>query len=126
MKQTNIPNEEQSKLFDRYMEHWQTVLNLCDWRIEKGLKPAKNAMASVEFHSPARLATYRLGDWGGTPITEKSLEQTAVHELLHVVLYDLVAVAQNRDAKDEDIEAAEHRVINVFERLLTKELYGES
>ena len=86
MKQTNIPNEEQSKLFDGYIAKWQVILNLCDWRIEKGQKSAKNAMASVEFHSPARLATYRLGDFGSTPITETSLEQTAVHELLHVVL----------------------------------------
>jgi hypothetical protein len=121
MKPTNIPNEEQSKLFDAYIVKWQVLLNLCDWRIEKGNRPAKNAMASVEFNGPARLATYKLGDWGHTPITEKTLEQTAVHELMHVVLYDLVATSANRDSNSEDIETAEHRVVNLFERLLTKE-----
>jgi hypothetical protein len=121
MKPNNIPNAEQTKLFDEYVVKWQALLNLCDWRIERVNKPAKNAMASVEFHFPARLAVYKLGDWGATPITAKSLEQTAVHELLHVVLYDLIAISQNRDTKEEELEAAEHRVINIFERLLTKE-----
>jgi len=40
----------------------------------------------VEFNQAARLATYRLGDFGAEKITPESLDKTALHELLHVFL----------------------------------------
>lgn len=123
MANTNIPTPGDALLFDQYVRKWQVLLSLGDWRIEKGLKPARNAMASVEFNDAARLAVYRLGDFGSEKITPESLERTAVHELLHIVLHDLIAAAQD---KDDNLEAAEHRVVNLFERLLTKDLYASS
>ena len=117
MKPRNPVSAEQALLFDSYITKWQAILNLNDWRIERGIAPAKNAMASVEFNAPARLATYRLGDFGAEVITPLSLETTAVHELLHISLYDLLNAAMSRHDQDQ-IEAAEHRVINLFEKIL--------
>jgi hypothetical protein len=110
----NLPSPEQALMFDGFVQKWQARLNLGDWRIERGKKPAVGAMADVSFNEPARLATYRLGDFGGESITPESLEATAVHELCHVLLHDLIAAADAR----QDVEAAEHRVVNVLERLL--------
>jgi hypothetical protein len=69
----NIPTPHDAAYFAQSVKKWQQVLSLGDWRIEKGLKPAKQAMASVEFNDTARLATYRLGDWGAEQITPFSL-----------------------------------------------------
>lgn len=115
-KPTNTCTPEQTAAFDAYVRKWQARLNLCDWRLERGQKPAKGAMASVEFNDPARLATYRLGDFGAEAITPDSLERTCIHELLHVLLHDLIAAAHARD--DAATEAHEHRVINTLERYL--------
>jgi len=117
----NIPTAEDAEIFHRSVQKWQEILSLCDWRIEKGLKPAKNAMASVEFTDSARLAVYRLGDFGAEKITPHSLEKTALHELLHVFLHDLMMVATDPKSSDDDIEMQEHRVINLLENLLTKD-----
>lgn len=114
----NPVSPDDAKLFDGFVLQWQARLNLGDWRLERGCKPAKNAMASVEFNDPARLATYRLGDFGAEKITPDSLEKTCIHELCHVLLHDLIATAQDRGAAPEALESAEHRVINVLERLL--------
>jgi hypothetical protein len=114
----NKPNERQAKQFDEFVRHWQQLLNLQDWRIEKGIKPARGAMASVECDSPARLAIYRLGDFGAEAITDSSLSHTALHEVLHIFLYELIAAAQDQKATPEQLESAEHRVINVLERVL--------
>jgi len=121
---SNIPTPEDSALFAQSVRKWQQVLNLGDWRIEKGLKPAKNAMASVEFNEGARLATYRLGDWGAERICPQSLDQTALHELLHVFLHDLMTVAQDPKSSQEEIEVQEHRVVNLLEKLLSKDSNG--
>jgi hypothetical protein len=70
----NIPTLEHAELFAQSVKKWQQVLSLCDWRIEKGIKPAKAAMASVEFTPAARLAVYRLGDFGAEKITTESID----------------------------------------------------
>jgi hypothetical protein len=123
---SNIPTPQDAALFAQSVKKWQKILNLGDWRIEKGLKPAKNAMASVEFNEPARLATYRLGDFGAEKITPESLDQTALHELLHVFLHDLMTAAQDPKSSQEEIEVQEHRVVNLLEKLLIKDSHGRS
>jgi hypothetical protein len=122
----NIPTPDDAKLFAQSVKKWQQVLSLGDWRIEKGSKPAKQAMASVEFNSSARLATYRLGDFGAEKITTESLDRTALHELLHIFLYDLMCVATDPKSSDEEIEMQEHRVINLLENLLSKDSNGRT
>ena len=116
----NIPTPEHSEIFAQSVRKWQQILSLGDWRIEKGMKPAKAAMASVEFNQTARLATYRLGDFGAEKITPDSLDKTALHELLHIFLHDLMCTATDPKSSDEDIEMQEHRVINLLENLLSK------
>jgi hypothetical protein len=120
----NVPSTEDAKLFAQSVKKWQQVLSLGDWRIEKGSKPAKAAMASVEFNASARLATYRLGDFGAEKITPESLDKTALHELLHVFLHDLMTVAQDPKSSQDEVEMQEHRVINLLEKLLSKDSHG--
>jgi hypothetical protein len=122
----NIPTPHDAELFAQSIKKWQQILSLGDWRIERGSKPAKGAMASVEFNDTARLATYRLGDFGSEKITPKSLDQTALHELLHVFLHDLMTVAQDPKSSTEEVEMQEHRVINLLENLLTKDSNGRT
>lgn len=122
----NIPTQQDAELFAQSVKKWQQVLSLGDWRIEKGIKPAKGAMASVEFTDNARLAVYRLGDFGAEKITKESLDKTALHELLHIFLHDLMAVATDPKSSDDDIEMQEHRVINLLENLLTKDSNGRT
>jgi hypothetical protein len=120
----NIPTPKDAEIFAQSVQKWQQVLSLGDWRIERGLKPAKQAMASVEFNEGARLATYRLGDFGAEKITPESLDQTALHELLHVLLHDLMSTAQDPKSSQDEIEAQEHRVINLLEKLLSRDSNG--
>jgi hypothetical protein len=121
---SNIPTPEDAKLFALSVRKWQQVLSLGDWRIEKGSKPAKQAMASVEFTPNARLAVYRLGDFGAEKITPESLDRTALHELLHIFLHDLMVVSQDPKSSQDEIEMQEHRVINLLENLLFRNSNG--
>jgi hypothetical protein len=122
----NIPTQQDAEIFAKSVKKYQLLLSLCDWRIERGSKPAKAAMASVEFNPSARLATYRLGDFGAEKITPNSLDKTALHELLHIFLHDLMMVATDPKSSDDDIEMQEHRVINLLENLLSKDVNGQS
>lgn len=117
-KPQNKPTADQALEFDNWVRHWQKTLNLMDWRIERSPKQAKGAMASIECDAEARLGTYRLGDFGSSPINSETLSMTALHECLHVFLYDLITEAQDRSSTQDKVDAVEHRVINVLERVL--------
>jgi hypothetical protein len=97
-------------VFDGFVKKWQKLLNLEAWRIERGTRRPKKAMAEVVFDDPAMLATYRIGtSFGAAEVTPDALERTALHELLHVML---------RKFKMEQSEANEHEIVNVLEKLL--------
>jgi hypothetical protein len=123
-KPSNKPTAEQARLFDEYIRHWQIVLNISDWRLERSQKTVKNAMASMQCDNQARLGVYQLGDFGASPINKDTLSMTALHECLHVFLFDLITTAQDRSATPEQLESVEHRVINVLERVLYAEGSG--
>lgn len=117
--ESNRPDDSQMAEFDRYITFWQRELGLLSWRIERGKKPAqRGAMAEVEINPESRLATYRLGDWQGDEINSESLSKTALHEVLHVLLFELIETCKDPRASDVAYNATEHAVINVLERVL--------
>lgn len=114
----NPVSAQQSQDFDAFIAKWQKKLNLCDWRIVRSKRKTSN-MSDIKPLVAHRLATYTLGaDFGGTSVNDHSLEQTAVHELLHVLLADLTEVAATPGYTNDQLMAAEHRVINTLLTLL--------
>jgi hypothetical protein len=107
---------EQDALFDERMRYWQNRLGLNDWRVERGSRKTSN-MAQVKRYPVDRLAVYATGPFRNVPATPESIDSTARHEMLHVLLAELVhVVAQTEDG---DLQmAAEHRVVNTLEKLL--------
>lgn len=117
----NLTNAAHLEEFARYIEQYQTVLNLQDWRIEHSGKPAaKGCMAQMGISYCDKLAVWSFGkDFGAMPVTPKTLKATAIHELLHVFLRPLIEAAVSRD--EDALEAAEHSVVVVLEKLLAKD-----
>jgi hypothetical protein len=103
---TNVHIEE----FGGYIKKWQSILGLHAWRIERGTRRPKKAMAEVAFNDEGMLATYRVGvSFGAAEVTPYNLETTALHEVLHVML---------RKFKLDQSEANEHEIVNMLEKLL--------
>lgn len=117
-KAKNIPNKEQALAFSEYMKKWQVLFGLMDWRIVLVDKVAPaGIMANVNFDPEARIAAVKLGDWRGTAITDEALESTAIHELLHVLMFDLTSKIP--DSPHVDSGLIEHKIIHVLEKLLS-------
>lgn len=119
----NRPTRADARAFGRYVRKWQNLLNLRDWRVvPRRSRATGGVMADVVRSLEDRLASYRLGDtFGSVAVTPHSLEATALHEMLHVLLHELVETARAPETTDERLMSAEHRVINVLERLLLPE-----
>lgn len=127
MQKKSPPNPVQQSdedAFALFIRDWQHKLNLQDWRIERSAKACGRAnMAEINKISlPDRLATFTIGaDFGAKPVTAQSVEETACHETLHILLHEYKEVCRDPAATDDDIMAAEHRVVNTLVRLLVQE-----
>jgi hypothetical protein len=123
-KQPNPLTPAGADAFAMYVAKWQEALNMNDWRIHRSSKPAAKAnMAEVNtMDLGARMATYRLGaDFGALAVTDDSLEDTALHEVLHVFLYPLIEAAkEHQTITEEALAGAEHSVIHTLVKLLVK------
>jgi len=102
MKQPANPvTVEDAAKFHSYIEKWQTLLNLGDWRLMRGDKAAKGAMADMQVSLPDRCAVYRIGShFGSDVVSDFSLEQTAVHELLHIHLAEFRELVEAKCSDD--------------------------
>ena len=111
---------EDRALFESHLRTWQKKLNLTDWRVEFLEEPVKRvSTADVEISYEHRLAKVRFTDCSRRQYTPEELEGFALHELLHVRLADLIHAVRD-EADEKMIEAAEHSVIVLLDKLLRK------
>ena len=109
--------EADIETFKQCLREWQAKLNLNGWRIVFSPIPAKGVMAQMDkWDWRQRQVTCRIGlDWKSTPVNKHTLEQTAVHELLHVAVFELIQLAQTPGISQDDLLSAEHGFINMME-----------
>ena len=120
----NPVSQEAADKFTAYVATWREVLSLGDWRIAVSEKrSSRKVMAEVsKFDLEQRSATIRLGkDFGNVPVTDHNLKETALHEVLHIFLHELIETAKETES-DDVLGSAEHRCINVLEKLLVDKL----
>jgi hypothetical protein len=120
-KPANPVSEESAAKFAAYVATWREVLSLGDWRIAVSEKRStRKVMAEVvKFDLEQRSATIRLGrDFGAVPVNDETLKETALHEVLHVFLFEVIATAMEEGEDSDRLGSAEHRCINVLEKLL--------
>lgn len=113
---------EHRQVFESYLLLWQGKLGLLDWRISLSQRrPSKANAAAVKIHHRHRQASIHLADDLGpnTKVTPEVLESFVVHELLHVLLAEIVNQTEY-GIEGFPLEAAEHGVIHTLQKLLTK------
>jgi len=66
-----------------------------------------------------RADIYLIMDWNGTEMTKYSLNETAFHEVLEVMLAEIRYIAGRRDIRFGEIDSAIHSII----RILTAKIF---
>jgi len=120
--------DEHIRKIEGYLEKWKTIFNLSDWRNSVRRGKGTKVMAEVGcIDYSSRTFRFVLGKDAGEPVTDHLLEQLVVHELLHIMFHDVKAlVLANENIYDEHVQSAEHRIVNVLERLLVPEVKSDN
>lgn len=104
-------------VFRREVEHWVRRFGLTDWKVSvvHNKKPNERR-AGIAYNTENRSAriTY-FSKQTGPQLMEQSPDKSALHEVLHLLLADAMAVAARRGDNHDDAIREEHRVI---ERLM--------
>jgi hypothetical protein len=114
-----VSDEDRAKLFE-YTRKWQDLLSLHRWRITPS-KQHTSAMAELNFSkdNSAKLVRLRVGKYfGAEPVTNESLEMTAIHELIHVLLYEFKETCKEDPYNETRQMEREHDIVHVLEKLL--------
>jgi len=119
-KYPHAVTQAERDMFATALLKWQGILNLGHWRVELTPDPAGRAnLADVEVSYSDRLAKVQLAKHLRAPLTQEQAESVALHELLHILLADLIHVVRE-DSDEKIIEASEHTIIVLLEKLLRK------
>jgi len=113
-----LPKHKQ-KLYE-YIRKWQDLLSLHRWRIFPSKLPTK-AMAELKFDkdNSHKLVSLLVGnDWKNTPITDESLELTAIHEMIHILLFEYKEAVREEPYNEGRQMEVEHTIVHVLEKLL--------
>jgi len=90
---------------------WQRKFGLTDWRLVFQREPCGGGttIADVAVDFDARIAVVR---WHNNPLRRASVDETAKHEMMHVLLTDALSVAARAGRRDDDdVYREEHKLI---------------
>jgi len=113
-------NKIQFARFRAAAEHWIEVFGLFDWDLEFLHEKLENKYASVHYDYATRKASLVLStSFGKWPITEERIQDSALHEVLHLLLADLSGFAEAA-AAERRVTEAEHIIINRIKAALNR------
>ena len=107
------------KDFEEYraaVEKWLGVFGIKDWCVTFKHEDS-NCCAWVEHNSEPHNAGFGLSKEYITDL-DFSIDDLALHEVLHLFLSPIMDLIDRREYSDTQNRTAEHRIINVLEKVL--------
>jgi len=92
------------------------------WKVYVEHANCENSLADCSTDYDGRAATIRLNTKWRALITDDSLDESALHEVLEVMLSPLFGSAKARVWDEVEYTKNHHSVIRVFEKLLREEV----
>jgi len=106
--------------FMKYAKEWRVKLGLTNWAVYYAHGKTEGSYAETGWKTSAAVAAITLStDWDDfNEPTLPELRRLALHEMLHVLMAQLISEAQDRYATQLAIETAEHSIIRQLEEVI--------
>lgn len=97
-----------------------TKLGLLDWKTYFLHEHTEDCYATTHVNIEGRVASIRLGtNWDDNrPLNNITLNETAKHEVHHLLLARLATLAHYRYIRRDELREAEEEIIRVLDRVL--------
>lgn len=110
------------KYFKECVNRWVDYFGLYNWDVnvhEEDDDYDGNLAETYSNVENKRADIYLIMDWNDTEMTSHSLDETAFHEVLEVMLAEIRYIAGKRDIRFGEIDSAIHNII----RILTAKIF---
>lgn len=110
------------KYFEECVNLWVSYFGLHNWSVSvhRDDDGYDGVLAETLSHVENKRADIYLAmDWNGAEMTKYSLNETAFHEVLEVMLAEIRYIAGRRDIRFGEIDSAIHSII----RILTEKIF---
>jgi len=114
----NKTTQKDFEYFKDRCNFWQEFFGLINWKIYLDHKKT-DVLASCYTDYCGQVATLTLSTSWNMPVTKESLNVSAIHEVLEIMLSPLMSMAKSRVWDYEDYEKEHHSIIRTLERLFT-------
>jgi hypothetical protein len=118
MPSKNLTTKKDYRLFRKEVLKWQAKLGLADWRLDFFHQDSDNDDKTRGWfcHRGSFVANIGLSkNWGEDEITNEKIKETALHEILHTLLGEIMWLAENRNTPQGLGDIEEHRIIRRLE-----------
>lgn len=109
----------------RYFQHcineYISIFELHNWRISFSMEDIGDPIAKIVTDPTGYIATFYLNSIWDDPVyqyTRENLKQTALHEVIHLLLMRLTGTAQARFVSKSELDEAEEEVVRKLEYML--------
>lgn len=111
------------KDFDTYQKlclEWQKRLGLTNWALYFQRDDDRSSYGRTRWDIDGAVATITLSkEWDDfRSINDSELNRLALHEMLHVLLAEIVHVAESRYTNDGELSVVEHHVLRRIENVI--------
>lgn len=105
------------KLFCDTATYWLKRFGVLDYDVEYQHKNVKEGLGETRYDVLNRWAEIQLSvDFGGVVPTDREIKMTAFHEVIELMMAELICVAGSRYCvSGDDIERTKHRIIRQVE-----------
>jgi hypothetical protein len=117
-----MKKKDSFKYFKECVSRWVNYFGLHNWDVNVHMDDdgydgiLAETLSRVENK---RADIYLVMEWDGTEMTKYSLNETAFHEVLEVMLAEIRYIAGRRDIRFGEIDSAIHNII----RILTAKIF---
>lgn len=110
--------KKQFDLFKKHCLHYQKVFGLVSWRLyfKIGNMENESAYGETDADVDGHYAAIHIEKY--TNMSAKEIKETALHEIIHIVLARYRRDAFSRHTTSREICEAEEEVVNTFENIL--------
>ena len=113
---SNKTSKQDYIYFKQCVIKYQKQLGLTDWKTYFEHETVEDSLAWIRLDWEGKCCTIGLSvDWSHHPVSKQTVHDSARHEVLHMLLADLVAVGKYRQSTDTDFTASQHAIIRRLE-----------
>lgn len=110
--------EKQFKYFKARVKYWQKKIGLISWRIDCFHKDLEDAYGTCYTDYIGQAASVTLTKYTEDPMTQAQIEETALHEVLEILMSPCLSMAKSRVWDEMDYIKQHHIVIRTVTEII--------